>query len=329
MKIAIVKISSLGDIVHTMVVLQFIKKKYPLSEIDWIVEKRFKGVLELNPHISNIKFVNLHEAKRSKSLILLFKELAKVKSFGNYDLVIDFQGLIKTAIISKFLNAKEIVGFDWESVREGIASLFYSRKVKIGYDQNTILRYAMLASEALKMKISIDDLFSKEAFLFSSSKQNIPTSSYIVFIIGSSWESRNYPKEKFVQVANKLKKDCLVVWGDNNERQKAEWMSYKSSFIKVMPKLSLDDLKFVISNACLVIGNDTGPSHMSWASNVPSIILFGPTPVERMFLTDLNRELHSNSEVNHMRLNKKDFSIKEINVNEIVKVAQNLLRLNS
>ena len=329
MKIAIVKLSSLGDIVHTMFVLQFIKKKYPLSEIDWIVEKRFKGILEFNPHISNINCVNLQKAKRNKSLILLFKELSTVKSFGNYDLVIDFQGLIKTAIISKLINAKEIVGFDWGSVRERVASLSYSKKVKIGYDQNTILRNAMLASEALQMKISIDDLFSKEAFLFSNSNQNIPKSSYIVFVIGSSWESRNYPKEKFVQVANQLKKDCLVVWGDDTERQKAQWMSLKSSFIKVMPKLNLDDLKFVISNASLVIGNDTGPSHMSWASNIPSIVLFGPTPVERMFQTDLNKALHSNSKVNHLKLNKKDFSIKEINVNEIVKIAQNLIGLNS
>ena len=186
----------------------------------------------------------------------------------------------------------------------------------------------MLASEALQMKISIDDLFSKEAFLFSNSNQNIPKSSYIVFVIGSSWESRNYPREKFVQVANKLKRDCIVVWGDDNERQKAEWMSLKSSFIKVMPKLNLDDLKFVISNASLLIGNDTGPSHMSWALNIPSIILFGPTPVERMLQTDLNKALHSSSNVNHMKLNKKDFSIKEISTSEIVKIASQLLEVN-
>ncbi|MDA9031050.1 lipopolysaccharide heptosyltransferase I [Candidatus Pseudothioglobus singularis] len=329
MKIAIIKLSALGDIVNTMFVLQFIKKQYPFAKIDWIVEKRFKGILEFNPHITNIKCVNLQKAKRNKSLILFFKELSKVKSFGNYDLVIDFQGLIKSAIIAKLINAKEIVGFDWGSVREGIASLSYSKKVTIAYDENSILRNAMLASEALKMKISIDDLFSKEVFLFSNSKQNIPKSSYIVFVIGSSWESRNYPKEKFVQVANKLKKDCLVVWGDENERQRAEWMSLESNFIKLMPKLKLNDLKFVISNASLLIGNDTGPSHISWASNIPSIILFGPTPVERMFQTNLNKALHSNSTINHMKLNKKDFSIKEINVNEIVKIAQNLLGLTS
>ena len=329
MKIAIVKLSALGDIVNTMFVLQFIKKKYPFSEIDWIVEKRFKGVLDFNPHISNVKCVNLHKAKKNKSLIILFKELSKVKSFGYYDLVIDFQGLIKTAIISKLLNAREIVGFDWGSAREGVASLSYTRKVKIGYDQNTILRNAMLASEALKMKISIGDLLSKEPFLFSNSNQNIPKSPYILFVIGSSWESRNYPKEKFVQVANLLKKDCIVVWGDDIERQKADWMSLKSRFIKVMPKLSINNLKFVVSNASLLIGNDTGPSHIAWASNIPSIVLFGPTPVERMLQTVSNKALKSNSNINHMKLNKNDLSIKEISAHEIVRITKDLLEASS
>ena len=83
--------------------------------------------IHIKTHHKRIKYI----AKNNKSLILLFKELSKVKSFGNYDLVIDFQGLIKTAIISKLINAKEIVGFDWNSVREGVASLSYSKKVKI------------------------------------------------------------------------------------------------------------------------------------------------------------------------------------------------------
>ena len=79
MKIAIVKLSSLGDIVHSMVVLQFIKKHYPESVIDWVVEKRFKGILENNPHINQIHTIDLNSAKKRKSLKLLFKELIQVR----------------------------------------------------------------------------------------------------------------------------------------------------------------------------------------------------------------------------------------------------------
>jgi len=329
MKIAIVKLSALGDIVNTMFVLQFIKKHYPLSEIDWIVEKKFKGVLECNPHISNIQFININKAKRDKSILLLLSELYKVKSFGNYDLVIDFQGLIKTAIVSKLLRSKKIVGFDWSSIREGVASFAYSQKVNIGYHENTILRYKKLVSEALNFTITEEELLEKEPFLYNHSSIFLPKKPYIIFVVSSTWESRNYPKEKFVKAANLLKKDCIVIWGTTQERQKAEWMGSESSYISVMPRLSLDDLKFVIGNASLLIGNDTGPSHISWGLNIPSIILFGPSPVERMFQTSSNKALKSKSKINHRKLNKNDFSIKEITVNEIVKIAEHLLGLSS
>jgi len=325
MKIAIVKLSALGDIVHTMFVLQFIKKHYPFSEIDWIVEKKFKGILEYNPHINEIKSINLQKAKREKSLLVLIRELYKVKSFGNYDLVIDFQGLIKTAIVSKLLKSKKIVGFDWNSIREGLASFVYNQKVNIGYDQNTILRYKKLVSESLNIEISEKEILKKERYLFSNSSIELPKKSYIVFVIGSTWESRNYPKEKFIKVANQLKKDCLVVWGNEKEREKAEWMKNESIYISVMPKLSLDDLKYVIANSILLIGNDTGPSHMSWALNIPSVLLFGPTPVERLYPTNINRALKSSSKINHLKFDRNDFSIKEIKVSKIVTTAQIIL----
>ena len=328
MKIAIVKLSSLGDIVHAMVVLQFIKKHYPESEIDWVVEKRFKGILENNPHINQIHTVNLNEAKKQKSLKLLFKELIQVRKYGKYDLIIDAQGLVKSAIVTKLMKGIKKIGFDRNSIREQLASFCYNQKVAIGYDKNTIERYVKLISEALRIKITRDDIIDKELYLFSKSNIFIPQTPYIVFVIGSTWESRNYPKEKYAQVANAIKKDCLVVWGNEQEKEKAEWMSSESNYIQVMPRLSLDDLKHIISHASLLIGNDTGPSHMSWALNIPSIVLFGPTPVERSFQTPTNKVLKSSSKINHMKLDKKDFSIREISVNDIVKMAKHLLQIS-
>ena len=108
-------------------------------------------------------------------------------------------------------------------------------------------------------------------------------------------------------------------------KKQAEWMSSESKYIQVMPKLSLDDLKHLIDHASLLIGNDTGPSHMSWALNTPSVILFGPTPVERSFQTPINTVLSSNSKINHYKLDKNDFSITEIKVNDVVKIAKELL----
>ena len=278
--------------------------------------------MENNPHISQIHTINFNKAKRNKSLKLLFTEVSKVRKFGKYDVVIDMQGLIKSAIITKFISSRKKVGFDKNSIRESLASFFYNQKVAIGYDQNTIERYVKLTSEALRIKITKDDIINKELYLFSKSKLLIPQTPYIVFVIGSTWQSRNYPKEKFLQVAQSIKKSCIVVWGSEQEKEKAEWMSSESDYIQMMPKLSLDDLKCVIGHASLLIGNDTGPSHMSWALNIPSIILFGPTPIERAFQTPINTVLSSSSKIHHYKIDQNDFSIKEIKVSDIVKIAK-------
>ncbi len=328
MKIAIVKLSSLGDIVHSMVFLQFVKKRYPDSEIDWVVEKRFKGVLENNQHINQIHTVNLNKVKRVKSIKLLLTEMSKVRKFRQYDVVIDLQGLVKSAIITKLISSRKKVGFDKNSIRERLASFFYNQKVAIGYDKNSIERYVKLISEALRVKITRDDIIDKKLYLFSKSNIFIPQTPYIVFVIGSTWKSKNYPKEKYVQVANAIKKDFLVIWGNEQEKERAEWMSSQSNYIQVMTRVSLDGLKYVISHASLLIGNDTGPSHMAWALNRPSITLFGPTPVERSFQTPINKVLQSSSKVNHFKLDKNDFSIKEIKASNIIKIANDLLREN-
>ena len=226
------------------------------------------------------------------------------------------------------MKGNKTVGFDKNSIREPLAAYFYSHKVSIGYDENTIERYIALIVMALKITVLKNEIINKNLFLFSSSRVNIPKKPYIVFVIGSTWESKNYPKEQFIEVAQSLSRTCIVLWGNEKERKKADWMRSKSKYIKVMPKLSFDELKYVIQQSSLLIGNDTGPTHMAWALNSPSITLFGPTPIERAFQTPINKMLKSGSKVNHFKLNKNDFSITEIKVSNIIKIANDLLGKN-
>ena len=328
MKIAIVKLSSLGDIVLSMVALQFIKKTYPNSRIDWIVEEQFKSVLENNPHIDNIYPLSLRKAKKEKSIFLLFGELRKVRRLKGYDFVIDAQGLLKSAIVAKFISTKKNIGFDKKSARESLASIFYNCKVSIGYDENTIIRNITVMCKSLKIEVQSTEILNKNSFIFPSNAKKSNINPYIVFVIGSTWESRNYPKDKFVELANKLKIKCIAIWGRESEKDKAKWMEHQSDFIEAAPKLELEDLKQIINYSVLVIGNDSGPSHLAWAMNLPSIILFGPTPVNRVYQTKINRVLKSSSKVDHFNLDKNDFSIKEIKVDDIVKTAKELIQVN-
>ena len=330
MKIAIVKLSALGDIVHAMVALQFIKAHSPDSQIDWIVEARFAELLKHNPDIDHVLTVDLKSLKTDKAGI--FKQIKAVRSYAknNYDLVIDAQGLIKSAITAKLLG-KRIAGFDAASIREKAAAWFYDVKVACAYDANTIDRNALVLSQPLGISITPEQILNKKAFLFfsdedprlndflSKDKRNI------VLVIGSTWDSRNYPAEKFVTVAQALQQNCLVVWGNEQERAKALWMATQSDTIKVMPKLDLNSLKALIARADLLIGNDTGPTHIAWGLNKPSITLFGPTPVSRVYQTDINKVLKSASIVNPYKLNKQDYSIKDIAETEVIALAKALL----
>ena len=170
MKIAIVRLSALGDIIHSMVVLQFIKKHYPDSVIDWVVEKRFEGILENNPHINKIHRVSFASAKESKSLFLFWNELKEIRKLNKYDLVIDMQGLIKSAIVSKMIPSRSTVGFDRLSSREGLSSLFYNKHLNYGYDKNVIERNIALIEFALGLNVSKQEIEHKLPFLYSSRK---------------------------------------------------------------------------------------------------------------------------------------------------------------
>lgn len=330
MKIAIVKLSALGDIVHAMVALQFIKAHNPEIQIDWIVEQSFLPILENNPDINAVYPVNLKALKKDKSQLWSeFKNIRQL-SANNYDLVIDAQGLIKSAIVAKLIG-KKVAGFNKNSIREKLAAYFYNVKIDSPYHENTIERNAKILSAPLGFAISSEQIHDKKVFLFFQDK-NPDLKDYfskqkknIIFVIGSTWESRNYPKEKFLEVAQQLQQNCLVVWGNEIEQEKANWLAEHSEFIQILPKLDLNDLKAAIAKADLVIGNDTGPTHIAWGLNIPAIILFGCTPVSRVYQTEINKVLKSPSIVNPYKLNKQDYSIAEIEVSQVVKLAEQLL----
>jgi heptosyltransferase-1 len=329
-KIAIVKLSALGDIVHAMVALQFIKAHSPPIQIDWIVEESFAGVLKNNPDIENILTVNLKSLKANKAGI--FQQIKNVRQYAlnHYDLVIDAQGLIKSAIIARLAGSR-VAGFDADSIREKPASWFYNVKVACAYDENTIDRNARVLASPLGMSITREQILNKKPFLFFKNEDPRlydylqKDRKNIVLVIGSTWDSRNYPVNKLVKIARALAQNFLVVWGSEQEREKAQWMATQSGNIQVMPRLDLNSLKALMSGADLVIGNDTGPAHMAWALNRPSITLFGPTPVSRIYQTDINKAIKSPSTVNPYKLNKQDYSIKEINETDIIQLANFLL----
>jgi len=333
MKIAIVRLSALGDIVHSMVVLQFIKKHYPDSVVDWVVEKSFQGVLENNPHINQIHQVDFSSAKESKSLCLLLEELRKIRKLGKYDLVIDIQGLIKSALVARLIPSDITLGFDKNSLRESLAAIFYNETYKIDYAENVIERNLSLVSYALNFSFDKKELDNKEVFLCPSQQFTFDyissTKKNILLIPGASYPEKSYSIEKLVELTKQIDSNFLIIWGNEKQRIIANEIKQLSFNVKVLEKLSLDRLISLISQVDLVIGPDTGPTHMAWALNIPSVTLFGPTSGYRhTYITSINKIIESDSVVNPYKINYDDNSIKNIKVREISNLVHELLELN-
>jgi len=177
----------------------------------------------------------------------------------------------------------------------------------------------------LVFSISKEDILNKEPFLFTN--ETYGEKDYIVFVVGASRPNKVYPKEKFLEIAQRLEKKIIVVWGNQEESDISSWLEEKSEFITKAPKGNLEKLKAIIQGADLVIGGDTGPTHMAWGLNRPSITIFGNTPEYRnTYITDINKVIKSSSIVDPLKLDKSDFSINEIKASEIVEMVKGLLK---
>ena len=325
-KIAIVRLSALGDIVNSAVTLQFIKQYYPNATVDWITEEMFSSILQGHPLIDAVHTVNIKAIKKSKSFSALKALIFKLRNLDNYDIIIDIQGLLKSAVVSRLIGANTF-GFDKNSTREGVAALFYKNSTSIAYEENVIKRNSFVVSQALSFDITTTMLLNKQPIFPIINTFDIDKShKNIVFIIGASWPSKIYPKELIAKVSNALKIKAYIIWGNENELADAEWICKNSQYASLAPKLKLNELVSYISQMDLLIGNDTGPTHMAWAQNIPSITLFGPTNERMIYETPKNMAIQSPSKVNILKINKNDFSIKEIPYEEIVNKAKELLK---
>ncbi|MFZ5374142.1 MAG: lipopolysaccharide heptosyltransferase I [Campylobacterota bacterium] len=326
-KIAIVRLSALGDIVNTAVVLQIIKARYPDALIDWFVEEAFAPLLEGHPLLHETVPVPIKRIKKSRDFGLLMRTLRGLKGRAPYDRIIDAQGLMKSALVASLIKGP-VHGFDRRSARESAAAWFYDTASAIPYDENVVRRNVRVVTEALDIPYA-ETLIRDKAPLFPSEPEGILSPSdrpAVACVIGASWPSKCYPKELFSQVCSGLEgTTCHLIWGSEAERKDAEWIALHAPNAFVAPKMSLRELVGFIGKCDLTIGNDTGPTHMAWAMNRASITLFGPTNERMIYPTSLNVAIQSSSTVDILKIDRNDFSIREIDPDLIVQKAKELL----
>lgn len=259
-RLLVLRLSALGDVIHTIPAVTGLREADPDAHIRWIVEASYRELVEIVAGVEAIpvRMKRWHREPRTA--------LASLKALRRADTSVDFQGLIKSAVLGWLSGAKVRVGFDRQAIREKPALLFTSRKVAVDSTKHVIDQNLELAG--VKAGHANWDAFAEAKGLEA-------LAGSIVLLPGAGKPNKLWPTDRFRELARRLGPDALVVWGPG-ELELAE-----SIGARMAPPTNLRELAWVLKNAKVVIGVDTGPLHLAVALGARVIGLYGPTDPRR------------------------------------------------
>lgn len=283
--ILIIKMSSLGDVIHALPTLHAIRQNWPQAKITWAVHEQFSAVLPGEPYIDEVLYIN---KKKLKSISYLF-ELHRELHSRQFDMCLDLQCLAKSAIVAFFSGAKEKYGY-WE-LREGSKLV---NKALVGPNQygHVIERY-LDTVRALGGRVdSIEFPLRRSEEAAQSVRVKLEDRGlsmdhpYIVVAPGARWAVKEWPIGNFAQLATRLSEAGLpvVLIGAPNDASKGEaikTVATSSQVVNMIGQTNLLELIELIGHSALYISADTGPLHIANALKRPLIALFGPTSPDR------------------------------------------------
>tara|TARA_B100000700_G_scaffold108665_1_gene122640 strand:- start:7238 stop:8176 length:939 start_codon:yes stop_codon:yes gene_type:complete len=277
-----VKVSSLGDIIHTLPAVTDAKRAYPKLVFDWVVEENFTEVPAWHPAVDRVIPVAIRRWRKSLMRTYLtheFRAFKRALQGTRYDLVIDAQGLIKSGIISRMSRGLTI-GLSNRTVREPLAALFYNKAYSIPWTEHAVDRVRQLFSRALQYQYDTDLIsYGIDRAKLKTKTENVPGKT-VVFLHGTTRENKYWPEEKWRNLANLATEygyDVVLPWGTLEEKKRAEFIGEGNLNVKILGKKSLSDLAGVIIKSKGVIAVDTGLGHLAAALSKSTVSLYGPT----------------------------------------------------
>lgn len=264
-KILIIRLSSIGDILHTFTILPDIRQAIVNVEINWLVDEKFIEIAKLSPLIDNVISIPLRLWKKHK-----FSWLFKVYKFKKtlikqkYDYIIDTQGLLKSAILAKYLFKGKVYGLNYKSAREGLASCFYDYSYAIDQKHIAVIRFRALIAKIFNLNIELAQInfqIQQGTYTYHS--------DYVLLLHGTSKQSKCWPLTSWQQMIlwllNHTDKEIVLTYSNNAELSFANQLktivaNQRLCIVAQLDFLSLADL---IRGASLIIGVDTGFTHMA------------------------------------------------------------------
>jgi heptosyltransferase-1 len=283
-KIAVIRLSSLGDIVHALPAFQLLRKRFPDAHISWFVEPAGAALLENFFGISEIVVVDLKQGGFFKK-ISSFTALVRTYR-GRFDLIIDFQGLLKSSFLGFTLGGIRL-GFHRRNLRESLAAVFYNRTPPyLAEDRHVIFKNIHLLSLLGIVGEELVYPFRKPApsvllqkFLRAS---ELTDGKWVAVNVGGGWPSKILQQDQLEDLTRRLARHfrVLLLWGNVGEGRIAGRIAEKTGAV-LAPFLRFDDLIFLIQSCPLLISADTLALHLADMVRTPSIGIFGPTSPAR------------------------------------------------
>jgi len=290
MRILIVKLGSIGDIVHTLPSLAAIRRALPDAEVSWVVESRAAEILRSNPVLDRLIVIDTKALRRglmSGETLRAPRQQLRLLRASAFDLALDFQGLIKSAMIARLSGARRIVGFAREALREPPSRILLQETVQIPTGLHVIRKNLALVEGALRIPIpseaeefqfpiAIDQTHEDEA-----AKAVGLDRPYAILNPGGGWPTKLWSAEKFGLLADELwnhfRLHSLLTSGPGEEELTQRALSSSKSGKARAVSLSLKGLCALAKHADVYVGGETGPTHLAIAMGAPVVGLLGPT----------------------------------------------------
>jgi heptosyltransferase-1 len=289
LNILLVRVSSMGDVLHNLPMVADIARHFPDANIDWVVEEGYVSLVRLNPRVRNIIPFALRRWRKSLGKA---ETRAEIKGFFRqlraleYDYVFDTQGLLKTGIImgaARVLKGGQKVGLangSEGSGYEGISRIFHSKSVPTDPRTHAVARGRIVAGAALGYAVDTPADFGLPLLTAADVRPAwMPAEPYIVYFHGTARDAKKWAPANWIELGRALAPwTILLPWGSEKERLEAEALAAGLPNARVLPKLSMADANLLARHARLAIGVDTGLTHIAAAFNVPTVEIYADSP---------------------------------------------------
>lgn len=271
--ILLVKMSSLGDVVHNLPVATDIGRFLPQTRIHWVVEEQYAPLVALHPAVHRIVPVAIRRWRRALLAPRTWREVRALRRAvrePRYDAVIDTQGLIKSAWVCTLAKGRRF-GFGPSSVREPLAARVYDDWFDSAPAMHSVVRYRALAAHALGYEPPRDLDYGIRA---PERAPEVVTQPYCVVFHSTAREEKLWPEAAWTEVCNALARRGLSIvfpWGSERERERSVRLAAAVAGARVPPRLAIPELAALIASAELVVGVDTGLMHLAAALSVPVV----------------------------------------------------------